>query len=122
MPTATAVENLNQLAIPQLHPTPKFTPPALVWITGKIKQILNQDKEHFYVLSVNDGKKSVIVRFGDPYTGNCDALTTANPMYSLMEKAFFANMTVEIGYRDFGYDAQAGIEKFIIDRVFVYQP
>ena len=122
MPTVTAVETLNQLVIPQLHPIPKFTPPALVWITGKIKQILNQDKEHFYVLSVNDGKKSVIVRFGDPYTGTCDAITSTNPMYSLMQKAFFANMTVEIGYRDFGYDAQAGIEKCIIDRAFVYQP
>ena len=41
-------------------------------------------------------------------------------MYSLMEKAFFANMTVEIGYRDVEYDAQAGVEKLIIDRCYVY--
>ena len=122
MPTVATVESLNQLVIPQLHPIPKFIPPALVWVTGKIKQILNQEKEHFYVLTVNDGKKSVILRFGDPYTGTCDALTTASTTYSLMEKAFFANMTVEIGYRDFGFDAQAGIEKLIIDRCFVYQP
>ena len=122
MPTPTMVESLNQLSIPQLHPIPKFTPPALVWVTGKIKQMLNQEKEHFYVLTVNDGKKSVVLRFGDPYSGVCDVMTTSNTMYSLMEKAFFANMTVEVGYRDFGYDAQAGIEKLIIDRVYVLQP
>jgi hypothetical protein len=121
MPTAPTVETLNQLSIPQLHPIPKLTPPALVWVTGKIKQMLNQEKEHFYVLNVNDGKKSFILRFGDPYTGICDAMTTANTMYSLMEKAFFANMTVEVGYRDWGYDAQSGIEKLIIDRVYVLQ-
>jgi hypothetical protein len=69
-------------------------------------------------LNFTDSKKSVILRFGDPYTGVCGAMTTDNTMYSLMEKAFFANITVEIGYRDFGFDSQAGIEKLIIDRCF----
>jgi len=121
MPTLT-VDTLDKIVINQAHPIPKFTVPSLVWVSGKIKQILNQEKEHFYVLSVNDGRNSVIVRFGDPYTGTCGAMTADNPMYSLMEKAFFAGMTVEIGYRDFGNDPQAGIEKYIIDRVYVLQP
>ena len=30
-------------------------------------------------------------------SGVCDAMTTDNTMYPLMEKAIFANMTVEIG-------------------------
>lgn len=116
------LETLNKLEITQLHPIPKFNLPPLLWVDGKIKEILNQEKEHFYVLSIDDKKNGVVVRFGDPYTGQCDALTANNTMYSLMEKAFLANMTVEIGYRDWGKDPQAGMEKLIIDRVIVYHP
>jgi len=78
--------------------------------------------EHFYVVTVNDGKKTVIAMFGDPYTGKTHVLTADNPMYALIQEAYFQNQTVELGVRDFGFDKQAGIEKIIIDRVSVYHP
>ena len=37
----------------------------------------------------------MIPRFGDPYAGVGDALTAETPMSSLMERAFFASMTVD---------------------------
>ncbi len=112
MPTLTTPQAVT---VPQ--PT---TVPNLTWITGKIEQILLQDKEHFYVVTVNDGKKTVIARFGDPYTGKTDVLTMDNPMYALIQQAYFQNQIVELGVRDFGFDNQAGIEKIIIDRVSVH--
>jgi len=93
--------------------------PDLAWVTGKVHQILLQDKERFYVVSIDDGKKTTIVRFGDPYSGVSDKLSADNPMYSLIEKAFFENLDVEVAFRDFGFDPQAGIERIIIDRVSV---
>ena len=114
MPTMTTPETV---VVPQPAVVP--TIPNLTWITGKIQQILLQNNEHFYVVTVNDGKKTLNARFGDPYTGKCDVLTAYNPMYSLIEKAFFQNLNVELGVRDFGFDPQAGIEKIIIDRVSV---
>ena len=114
MPTMTTPDKIT---VPQ--PTTKI--PPLTWVTGKIDQILLQDKEHFYVVTVNDGKKTVICMFGDPYTGKTDVLTTDNPMYALLQQAYFQNQTVELGVRDFGFDNQAGIEKIIIDRVSVQQ-
>jgi len=115
MPTMIAPMTAEKILTPK-----PAAPPPLTWITGKIEQILLQDKEHFYVVTVNDGKKTVIARFGDPYTGKSDILTTGDPMYSLIEKAFFANYNVELGVRDFGFDPQAGVERIIIDRVSVY--
>src|SRR3974377_1601976 len=76
MPTMTTPEKIT---VPQ--PTAKI--PPLTWVTGKIEQILLQDKEHFYVVTVNDGKKTVICMFGDPYTGKTDVLTMDNPVYAL---------------------------------------
>ena len=78
--------------------------PALTWVTGKIEQILLQYKECFFVVAVNDGKKAVIARFGDPYTGQCEALTALDPMYVLLLEAYFHNQEVELGVRNYGFD------------------
>ena len=43
----------------------------------------------------------------------------ADPMYALIQQAYFQNQAVEFGVRDFGFDQQAGIERIIIDRVSV---
>jgi hypothetical protein len=83
---------------------------------------LLQGKERFYLVGVNDGKTTQFARFGDPYTGKSDVLSADDPMYSLIEKAFFENEEVELGVRDFGFDPQAGIERVIIDRVSVRHP
>jgi hypothetical protein len=93
--------------------------PNLTWISGKITQILLQDKELFYLVGVNDGNQTHLARFGDPYTGKSTTLSTNNPMYSLIEKAFFHNQSISLGVRDFGFDPQSGIERIIIDRVSV---
>ena len=114
MPTMAAPLTLEKLMIPQ-----QAKLPDLVWVTGKIHQILLQDKERFYIVTIDDGKKTTMLRFGDPYTGQNEKLSAENPMYSLIEKAFFENLAVEVGYRDFGFDPQAGIERIIIDRVSV---
>ncbi|MBZ5668030.1 MAG: hypothetical protein LAO30_26030 [Acidobacteriia bacterium] len=114
MPPVTAVE---KLFVPQ-----PANIPSLTWITGKIQQILLQNKERFYVVGVNDGTKTVFARFGDPYTGHSDVLTADNPMYALIQQAYFQNQSVELGVRDFGFDAQAGIERIIIDRVTLHHP
>jgi hypothetical protein len=49
----------------QKVPTPPTTIPTLTWISGKIHQILLQDKENFYVVTLEGGHQA---RFGDPYT------------------------------------------------------
>jgi len=113
-PIATAVPK-PEVKIPEVK-----VPPELMWISGNIQQILLQEKEHFYIVTVNDGKTTHNARFGDPYTGKTETLSANNPMYSLIQQAFFQKQSVYLGVRDFGYDPQAGIEKVIIDRVSVY--
>ena len=95
--------------------------PSLTWISGNISQILLQDKEHFYIVAVNDGKQTHLARFGDPYTGKSTSIEANNIMYSLIEKAFFHKENISLGVRDFGFDPQSGIERIIIDRVSIYQ-
>ena len=94
--------------------------PNLTWVNGKIEQILLQNKERFFGVSVNDGAKTVFARFGDPYTGKSEVLTADNPMYALLQQAYFHKENVELGVRDFGFDPQSGIEKIVIDRVSVH--
>lgn len=114
MPTMTAVVHK-----PVVVPTPSAIP-NLTWVSGKIDQILLQNKERFFVVAVNDGSKTVLARFGDPYTGKSEVLTTDNPMYALIQEAYFHKENVELGVRDFGFDPQSGTEKIIIDRVSVH--
>jgi hypothetical protein len=117
MPTTEAVLPTHvKMTVPEVE-VPK---PQLTWISGTIQQILVQEKENFYVLTVNDGKTTYNPRFGDPYTGQCSPITAQDPMFWLVTEAFFNKQSVYLGVRDFGYDPQAGIEKLIIDRVSLY--
>jgi len=118
MPTPDAVlPNTVKMLVPEAE----VMKPPLTWISGTIQQILVQEKENFYVLTVNDGKTTYNPRFGDPYTGKCGPLTAEDPMFALAVKAFFNKQSVYLGVRDFGHDPQAGIEKLIIDRVSLYR-
>lgn len=113
MPTMTAVVSKPFVPDPA-------TIPNLTWVSGKIQQILLQNKERFFVVTVNDGTRTVSTRFGDPYTGRSETLSADNPMYALLQEAYFRKENVELGVRDFGFDPQSGTEKIIIDRVSVH--
>jgi len=117
MPTPQAVLPTH---VKMTVPEAEAVKPPLTWISGTIQQILVQEKENFYVLTVNDGKTTYNPRFGDPYTGKCGPISADDPMFSLAVKAFFDKQSVYLGVRDFGHDPQAGIEKLIIDRVSLY--
>ncbi|HET6933393.1 MAG TPA: hypothetical protein VFI72_01055 [Candidatus Angelobacter sp.] len=95
--------------------------PPLVWIAGTVHQILAQPGEKFFVFSVRDSKQTVILRIADPHTGAPIPVTSDNPIYDLMKEAYFRKVNVEVGYRDFGPDPQAGINKLCIDRVSLVQ-
>ncbi len=97
--------------------------PPLVWATGTIHQILVQPGEQFYVFTLRETNGTfVILRIADPHTGTPLAgVTTGNLVYDLMKEAYFRKLSVEVGYRDFGPDPQAGINKLVIDRVSLYQ-
>jgi hypothetical protein len=41
-------------------------------------------------------------------------------MYALIQEAYFQDLGVELGVRDFGFDPQSGIERLIIDRVTIH--
>ncbi|HZI56316.1 MAG TPA: hypothetical protein VFF39_06050 [Verrucomicrobiae bacterium] len=93
--------------------------PALTWATGIVQQILVQPGEKFFVFSLRETKgTTVILRIADPHTGvPVSSVTSDNPIYDLLKEAFFRKLNVEVGYRDFGPDPQAGINKLCIDRV-----
>ncbi len=97
--------------------------PALIWATGTIHQILVQPGEKFYVFALRESNgTTVILRIADAHTGMpMSGVTSDNPVYDLMKEAYFRNLTVEVGYRDFGPDPQAGINKLCIDRVSLVQ-
>ncbi len=97
--------------------------PPLVWATGTIHQVLVQPGERFYVFALREPNgTTVILRIADPHTGTPLAgVTTDNLIYDLMKEAYFRQLTVEIGYRDFGPDPQSGINKLCIDRVSLTQ-
>ena len=96
--------------------------PDLVWVTGAVHQILVQPGEEFYVFSLREANgTTVILRIADPHTGRPLAVTSDNPIYDLLKDAYFRKLNVEVGYRDFGPDPQAGINKLCIDRVSVSQ-
>lgn len=106
-----------EFAVPQ----PLTAVPPLKWISGKIHQILLQDKEQYYVFVLVDGQITYQARFGDPYTGKSFQLTADNPMYAMLQEAYFYDQKVQLGVRSFGNDPQSGTEKIVIDRVSLYR-
>ncbi len=97
--------------------------PPLVWVDGKVHQILVQPGERFYVFAVRDsGGTTVFLRIADAHTGNpLHGVNADNLVYDLMKEAYFRQLTVEVGYRDFGPDPQSGMNKLCIDRVSLIQ-
>lgn len=98
------------------------TLPALQWATGTLHEMLVQPGESFYVFALQSGNKTLILRIADPHTGSpLSIVTAANTVYDEMKEAFFRKIPVEVGYRDFGPDLQAGINNLCIDRVILTQ-
>jgi hypothetical protein len=97
--------------------------PALAWVAGTVHEILVQPGEKFYIFTVQpSGGATVILRIADPHTGApLTSVTSGNLIYDLMKEAYFRNLTVQVAYRDFGPDPQAGINKLCIDRVILTQ-
>src|ERR1035441_4837506 len=113
-----------------MSPSPKLAtiilkpaaPPALVWATGTVQQLLVQPGEKFYVAAIKEATATVILRIADPHTGAPLAGVDAeNPIFDLLKEAYFRKLTVEVGYRDFGPDPQSGINNLCIDRVSLSQ-
>ena len=96
-----------------------LTLPPLKWVVGKVSQILVQPGENFYVFLVKpDNGSGMILRIADAHTGSpISSVTADNLVYDLMKEAYFRKINVQVGYRDFGPDPQAGINKLCIDRV-----
>lgn len=99
------------------------TPPALQWATGLLHEMLVQPGENFYIFTLRTATNTnVILRIADPHTGApLTTVTAGNLVYDLMKQAYFGKLQVEVGYRDFGPDPQAGINKLVIDRVILNQ-
>lgn len=99
------------------------TPPALQWATGILHEMLVQPGECFYIFSLRKtDNTSVILRIAEPHTGApLTNVTVTNVVYDMMKAAYFGKLQVEVGYRDFGPDPQAGINKLVIDRVILNQ-
>ncbi len=100
----------------QLQPVPL---PPLAWFDGTVHQILAQPGENFFVFTMQDGSgKSAILRIANPHSGApLPGVTEDNIIYDLMKEAYLRNLKIEVGYRDFGPDAQSGIHNLCIDRV-----
>jgi hypothetical protein len=96
--------------------------PPLQWITGTVQEMLVQPGENFYIFSVRSTDKTAILRIADPHTGlPLTLVTTHNLEYDMMKEAYFRKLQVEVGYRDFGPDPQAGINNLCVDRVILTQ-
>jgi hypothetical protein len=100
-----------------------LTLPSLLWVAGTVHEILVQPGEAFYVFAIQPAKgPAVIVRIGDARTGaSLSGVTAANLIYDTMKEVYFRKLTVQVAYRDFGPDPQAGINKLVIDRVVLTQ-
>jgi len=96
------------------------TLPALQWYKGIVWEILIQPGEKLYAFSVLQADNSTAtLRIADPHTGAplC-AVGAENLIYDTMKEAYFRNVQVEVGFRDFGPGSQAGIGgNLVIDRV-----
>ena len=97
--------------------------PPLVWASGTVYQILVQPGERFYVFALREANgTAVFLRIADAHTGTpLRGVTAHNLVYDLLKEAYFRQLTVEVGYRDFGPDPQSGINKLCIDRVSLTQ-
>jgi hypothetical protein len=97
--------------------------PALAWVTGTVHQILAQPGEQFYIFAIRQTNgTTTFVRIADPHTGApLTSVNTDNLAYDLLKEAYFRNLNVQVGYRDFGPDPQSGINKLCIDRVTLVQ-
>jgi hypothetical protein len=97
--------------------------PVLQWATGQLHEILVQPGESFYIFSLRKtDNTNVILRIADPHTGApLTPVAAGNLIFDLMKEAYFRKLQVEVGYRDFGPDPQAGINKLVIDRVILTQ-
>ena len=103
--------------------THTVTLPALQWAVGTVHEILVQPGERFYIFSVRQADNStVFLRIADPHSGTpLHGVDAENLEYDTMKEAYFRNLQVQVGYRDFGFDPQAGIENLTIDRVILTQ-
>jgi hypothetical protein len=97
--------------------------PALAWAVGTVHEILVQPGEEFYLFSIQQANgTTVFVRIADPHTGApINSVTTDSLVYDLLKEAYFRKLGVQVAYRDFGPDPQAGINKLCIDRVILTQ-
>ena len=95
--------------------------PALQWVAGLIHELLVQPGENFYIFAVqNAAGTTVMLRIADPHNGApLTGVNAVNLVYDTMKEAYFRKLQVQVGYRDFGPDPQAGIEKLVIDRVIL---
>jgi hypothetical protein len=103
--------------------THTVTLPPLQWAAGTVHEILVQPGEKFYIFSVRQADNStVFLRIADPHKGtSLHGVDAENLVYDTMKEAYFRNLQVQVGYRDFGPDPQAGIENLTIDRVILTQ-
>jgi hypothetical protein len=103
--------------------THNVTLPALQWAVGTVHEILVQPGEKFYVFTVRQADNTtVILLIANANTGSpLSGVNADNLVYDTMKEAYFRNLQVQVGYRDFGFDPQAGIEKLVIDRVILTQ-
>lgn len=97
--------------------------PALAWVSGTVHEILVQPGEAFYVYAVQPAKgATTIVRIADPHTGAAlSNVTSDHLIHDTMKEAYFRKLDVQVAYRDFGPDPQAGIPRLVIDRVILTQ-
>ena len=97
--------------------------PALAWVAGTVHEILVQPGEQFYVFAIKPANgPNVIVRIADAHTGApLNNVTTSTLVYDVLKEAYFRKLNVQVAYRDFGPDPQAGINKLCIDRVILTQ-
>jgi len=96
--------------------------PPLLWATGTVHEILVQPGEQFYIFGLRSATATVFLRIADPHTGAPFAgVTSDNLVFDLLKQAYLQKLPVQVGYRDFGPDPQAGINKLCIDRVILTQ-
>jgi len=103
--------------------THTVTLPAVQWAVGTVHEILVQPGEKFYIFSVRQANNTTLfLRIADAHTGApLRGVDAENLVYDTMKEAYFRNLQVQVGYRDFGPDPQAGIDNLAIDRVILTQ-